>query len=121
MKKHLALLVIWGILIGCGNTGAGARNIVEQAETAYQNGELQEALDGYNQALKIMRETGDRGAEGILLNKIGYVHYLQGEMAQAIDTYEQALDARRDAGDLHGEGNTLHDISIAYAAHGDFR
>ncbi|MEC4867887.1 MAG: tetratricopeptide repeat protein, partial [Jaaginema sp. PMC 1078.18] len=77
-------------------------------------GELQQALDYYNQALSIVRAVGDRSGEATTLNNIGVIYSDLGEKQQALDYYNQALLLKRAVGDKGGEASTLSNIGVLY-------
>ncbi len=73
-------------------------------------GQYDQALNQYRQALVIRREVGDRAGEGTTLNYIGGIHDSQGQYDQALNQYQQALVIAREVGDRTGEGTTLNNI-----------
>ncbi|AFZ19763.1 CHAT domain-containing protein [Allocoleopsis franciscana] len=77
-------------------------------------GQYSQALEFYQRALAIRRQTGDKLGEGATLNNIGLVYYKQGQASQALELYQQALAVRRVAGDLTGIGTTLNNIGLIY-------
>jgi tetratricopeptide (TPR) repeat protein len=77
-------------------------------------GHKQEALRYYEQALRIRREVGDRGQEGVVLNDLGRVYDDLGQKQEALGYYEQALRIGREVGDRGGEGTTLWYIGAVY-------
>ncbi len=78
-------------------------------------GQKQQALNYYEQALRIMREVGDRPGEGTTLNNLGHVYDDLGQKPKALDYYEQALRLRREVGDRPGEGTTLNNLGGVYS------
>jgi tetratricopeptide (TPR) repeat protein len=87
-----------------------AFDLHERGNTSYRQGQYQEALNYYQQALTIQREVGDRAGEGTTLNDIGSVYYARGEYDQALHNYQQALVIYREVGDKAGEDTVLADI-----------
>ena len=53
-------------------------------------GQLQKALEYYNQALPLRRVVGDRENEALTLNNIGRVYEALGEKQKALDYFNQA-------------------------------
>ena len=75
--------------------------------------ELREAIEYYEQSLKISREIGDRSGESTALRILGLAYAELGETLKAIKYYEQALKISREIGDRMGEGNALWNMSLA--------
>jgi tetratricopeptide (TPR) repeat protein len=73
----------------------------------------------YEQALKVMREIGDRRGEGSILGNLGIIYYALGDVYSSIEYYEQHLNITRLIGDQRGEGNALGNLGIAYKKLGD--
>jgi tetratricopeptide (TPR) repeat protein len=70
-------------------------------------GEANRAIEFYNQALAIARETGDWAGEGFLLRNLGIISFNLGENKQALEFSEQALAIAREIGDRQSEAATL--------------
>jgi CHAT domain-containing protein/tetratricopeptide (TPR) repeat protein len=87
----------------------------------YNLGELQKALDYYNQALTPRRAAGDGVGEAKTLNNIGNVYSILGEQQKALDYYKQVLPLLRAVGNRAGEASTLNNIGIVYSALGEKR
>jgi tetratricopeptide (TPR) repeat protein len=84
-----------------------------------QLGYVRKAIEYYEQALKIARETGDRQGEGTWLGNLGNAHNDMGELKKAIEYYEQALKITREIGGRQGEGTALGNLGNAYNSLGD--
>ena len=103
-----------------GAEGAGASHQLRQhflddiGLVYFSLGAKQKALDFYNQALRLLRATGDRGGEATSLNNIGSVYSSLGEKQKALDFYEQALRLQRAVGASKGEAVTLNNIGGVY-------
>jgi tetratricopeptide (TPR) repeat protein len=80
----------------------------------YSLGEVQRAIEYYQQALEIAREIGDRRGEGADLGNLGNAYSDLGEVQRAIEYYQQALEIAREIGDRRGEGNHLGNLGLAY-------
>jgi tetratricopeptide (TPR) repeat protein len=78
-------------------------------------GQVEKAIEHYDQALVIAREIGDRRNEGNWLGNIGSAYYQLGQVEKAIEHYDQALVIAREIGDRRGEGNGLGNIGLAYS------
>ena len=82
-------------------------------------GEKQKALEFYNQALPIYRQTGDKSGEAGTLGNLGNVYDDLGDKQKALDYSEQALSIFRQVGDRGDEAAMLDDIGIVYDDLGD--
>ena len=83
-------------------------------------GNLENALENYNEALDIQREIDDKSGEGTTLNNISQIHHDRGDYETALKYLEQSLAIRQQIGDKSGEGSTLNNISQIYDARGDY-
>ncbi len=73
-------------------TGAGRGTALGNLGAAYANlGELDKAIEHYQQRLKIAREIGDRRGEGTALGNLGLAYADLGELDKAIEHHQQAL------------------------------
>jgi tetratricopeptide (TPR) repeat protein len=96
-------------------------------------GDVQQAMDYYEQALTIFREisaastkgspewTAARRGEGRNLSNLGNAYLTLGNARRAIDYYDQALAIAHEIGDRRGEGNRLGNLGSAYLALEDAR
>jgi tetratricopeptide (TPR) repeat protein len=83
---------------------------------AYRHlGQVERAIDYYEQYLAIARELGDRRGERNSLGNLGGTYHLLGQIGRAIDYYEQTLAITRELGDRRGEGTSLCNLGLAYA------
>jgi len=83
-------------------------------------GQFTRAIDLFEQALAIDRETGDRQGEAAALGSLANCYADLGQTARAIDLYEQALAIDRETGDRDGEAIDLGNLATSYAALGQF-
>jgi len=77
------------------------------------------AIERYGEALRLMREAGDRRGEAMTLTNMGTVYNLLGEPKKALEHIEQALTAWRAVGDRHLEAITLYINGSVYYALGE--
>jgi tetratricopeptide (TPR) repeat protein len=78
-------------------------------------GQVEKAIDYYEQALAIAREIGHRQGEGNHLGNLGLAYRDLGQVEKAIDYYEQALAIDREIGYRQGEGADLGNLGLAYS------
>ncbi len=83
---------------------------------AYSNlGQVERAIEQYEQALAISRESGDRRGEGNRLGNLGLAYRDLGQVERAIEYHEQSLAIAREIGDRRGEGADLGNLGLAYS------
>jgi tetratricopeptide (TPR) repeat protein len=80
----------------------------------YLLGQFTEAIDLFEQALAIARETGDRDGEATWLGNLGEVDGRLGQFTRAIELYEKALAITRETGDRQGETRHLGNLAYRY-------
>ena len=82
-------------------------------------GDLDKALEYYQQALKIHRDIGYKLGEASALGNIGLVYSNKGDLNKALKYFQQALKIDRDIGHKLGEANQLGNIGLVYSDKGD--
>ena len=97
-----------------------AKLLNEAGELHYASGNLEDALELYQQLLTINQENNNRKGEGEALNNIGGIHWSQGDYDKSLSYLEQSLTIRREIGDRVGEGTTLNNIGTLHHARGDY-
>jgi tetratricopeptide (TPR) repeat protein len=78
-------------------------------------GQVEKAIEYYEQALVITKEIGDRRGDGNHLGNLGLAYSLLGQVEKAIEYYEKALVIAKEIGDRQGEGNDLGNLGNAYS------
>jgi tetratricopeptide (TPR) repeat protein len=91
-----------------------------QANLNMQLGNLIEADQNLQQALKTFRDVGDRRNEAMMLNNTGYLRRLQGRLDEAEIFHLQSLAIREEIGDRVGVGRILGMLAHLYATQGQF-
>ena len=81
-------------------------------------GQVERAIDFYQQAIAIAKETGDRSREGTHVGNLGLAYRNLGQVERAIEYHEQALAIAKEIGDRRVEGSCLGNLGNAYAALG---
>jgi tetratricopeptide (TPR) repeat protein len=83
--------------------------------------EIHHAIDCYQQALEIARETKDRRGETDTLVGLGTAYYLGGGLERAREFHEFALSIARELEDRRAEANALGALGLTLYALGDAR
>ena len=86
----------------------------------YQQGQLREALETFQQSLAIVREIGEPKGEAVTLYSIGLVYHELGQYPKALESFQQALAIYKQIGDKQKEGDTLGRIGLVYHELGQY-
>jgi len=92
-----------------------ANNATGLGESYFALGQTEKAIDQYQQALTIDRETDNRDGEANALNNLGNCYATLRQTQQAIDHDQQALTIDRETGNRDGEANALGNLGNCYA------
>src|SRR3712207_587989 len=84
-----------------------AVRLVDRAFEQAQTGQLQPAIQSWQQALAIYQKIGDRNSQGGILNTIALAYRTLGQYQKALESLQQALALLKDVGDRGGVGTTL--------------
>jgi len=82
-------------------------------------GQTEQAVEQYQQALAIARQTHNRSWEGTALGNLGNSYRDMGRTERAVEHYQQALAIFRETGDRGGESVLLGNLGILYQGLGD--
>jgi len=94
---------------------AGEAGTLDNLGRAYSDmGQGQQALDYFNQAIPIWRDSGDRSGEALTLNDMGPAFANLGQKQKSLEVYNQALAIWRQLGNRQGEALTINDIGRLY-------
>ncbi|MBV7326792.1 tetratricopeptide repeat protein [Chloroflexi bacterium TSY] len=77
-------------------------------------GQVEKAIEQYQQALAIAIEIGDRRAQGNHLGNLGIAYRDLGQVEEAIEQHQQALAIAIEIGDRRSEGVWLGNLGNAY-------
>lgn len=99
---------------------AQADKLFQTGVEQFRTGKFDEALETYEQVLKIRKELQDKAGIAQTLNNMGDVYSNQGEYSQALDVLQQALTIRRELNDRPGTAETLNLIGFVYQRQRDF-
>ena len=83
-------------------------------------GDVQRAIEFFEQQLKIVRDVGDRQSEDITIGNIGLAYMKLGKLRRAIEYFERALTIEREIGNQRGEAYSLWNIGLALQNLGDY-
>ncbi len=84
-----------------------------------RSGHLAEALNHYEESLKVFREIGDRAGEGTTLNNMAALYHSWGRYDEALQTLQESLKVFREIGDLHGEAVTAWNLAMEWQRRGE--
>jgi tetratricopeptide (TPR) repeat protein len=87
-----------------GNLGLAYRDL----------GQVERAIDYYQQALAIAQEIGDRRGEGNRLGNLGNAYRALGQVERAIEYHEKALAIDQEIGDRRSEGICCWNLGLLY-------
>jgi CHAT domain-containing protein/Tfp pilus assembly protein PilF len=90
------------------------RQLLRQAKQQAQQGKPQQAIETFQEALKLARQLKNRSLQATTLNNIGLVYSDIGQPQEALKYLQQALPIRREVGDRSGEVITLSNIGAVY-------
>ncbi|MEG4520976.1 MULTISPECIES: CHAT domain-containing protein [unclassified Microcoleus] len=94
--------------------------LFDHGEQQFQEGQLDVALQLWQQALAIDWVMGNRRGEGACLNSLGRAYYSQGEYKKAIACLQQAVAIARDIGYCEGEVKSLSFLGCASGSIGQY-
>jgi formylglycine-generating enzyme required for sulfatase activity len=93
-------------------TRARAVDAGKQGDAYRAQGQLEKAIELYEQALAFTREIGDRRSEGAWLGRMASTYGDLGQIWQASELYEQALAIAREMGDRRSESTWLAFLGV---------
>jgi tetratricopeptide (TPR) repeat protein len=108
---------LWLLVIGvpAGQTAVtDVERLRTEAEELWLQGQAEQALQTYEQALTRARETGERDREWQLLDRMGRI-YLEGDQFErALDHFQQGLKVALDLGDRSAQAIQLAAVGETY-------
>ncbi|KAF5401113.1 G-protein-signaling modulator 2 [Paragonimus heterotremus] len=78
------------------------------------------AVEYYRQNLALVRQLGDRPAEGRVLGNLGNTHYLLGDFHEAIECHRERLNFANEFGDLAAQRRAYSNLGNAFIFLADF-
>lgn len=89
----------------------GISSISHNLGIIYQSqGNYEEAIDKYSQALKISKELGNKSTIAATLHQLGRIDQDQGNYEEAVKKYNESLKIKEELGDKSGIAITLHQL-----------
>ena len=98
-----------------------ADRLFEQGIEEFRISQFQEALQSFQEALKIYQKIGDRAKEAHSLNNLGNVYHTLGEYQQAIEFFQKSLAIRQEIGIPKGEADSLGSLGNVYKSLGQYQ
>lgn len=87
----------------------------------YEFGNIEKALDYYNEALPLWHATGERSGEAATLSSLGRAYDSFGEYQKAIDYYDLALPLSEAVKARGWQAYTLHNLGMAYTSLAEYQ
>ncbi|MGB3534461.1 MAG: tetratricopeptide repeat protein [Microcoleaceae cyanobacterium] len=100
---------------------AEADRLLNQGIQQLNTSQFREALQSWQEALKIYQEIGDRKGEADCLNNLGLVYSNLGEYQKAIEYHQQSLTIKQEIGDRNGEAASLNNLGNTYLYLGEYQ
>ena len=120
----MVLVVVCAATLSWGQTAQDALSMLKEAhelqQKAKSQGDLEKAMQKYEQALSAFSKIGKKTGEAVCLNNIGLVYKSWGQYAKALEYYEKSLEITRKIGDTKQEGVTLNNIAGVYDSWGQY-
>ncbi|MDZ8030520.1 tetratricopeptide repeat protein [Nostoc sp. DedSLP04] len=91
----------------------------ERGWLIYRQGDIERALDLWQQSLKIKKCIGDINGKAPILNDIARVIAQQGDIERALDLLQESLDIHERINYVAGKAATLHEIAWLTYRQGD--
>ena len=83
-------------------------------------GDVKNAMEYYENQLKIATELSDRSGEGDASGNLGKVHFKLGNFKRAISYFERHLNIAKELGDKTGEGKANCNLGVSHLSLGHF-
>ena len=82
-------------------------------------GATDEAIPGYEEAIRISRELADLQTEALASGNLGRAHYLNNDPNRAIELYQTQLEISLRLGDRLSEANAHFNLALAFEQKGE--
>jgi tetratricopeptide (TPR) repeat protein len=100
---------------------AMGRHLIALGDSYIDLTDAHNAIDCYEQALELARNTADYRGEADALSGLGMAHYLGGRLNQAREFHLTALEIGRSINDQRSEAISLGNLGLTYYAQGEAR
>ncbi|NEO53337.1 MAG: CHAT domain-containing protein [Okeania sp. SIO3B5] len=97
-----------------------AQQLDDQATQQFQNGELEAAIETWQQVLEIRNQQGDRAAISRTLNEIAIIYDTQGKYSQSLEFYQEALKIAKQEKDSANINAILSKMGLVYSQLGQY-
>jgi tetratricopeptide (TPR) repeat protein len=94
--------------------GMQLANLNRLGRAYHMLGQVNRAIEYYEEALSLARELGDRQEEGLQLSFMGIAYHDLGNFKRALEFHEQALEIDRELGRRQMEGVDLGRLGLIY-------
>ena len=82
-------------------------------------GKIVQALECYDNSLRIFEELGDKESAATILNSLGYIYTSQGDTENGLTYYFKSLKVQKELGNKIGIATALNNIGYANTKKGD--
>jgi CHAT domain-containing protein/tetratricopeptide (TPR) repeat protein len=101
-----------------GEADTKAERLLAEGLQRREDGDLQEALHAFQEALDLYRNEGDRGGQAVALKELGNTHQLLGEHRKAIEFQRECLEIAKDLLDPDLQARAHVNLGISLQAMG---
>ncbi|HAJ61334.1 MAG TPA: Fis family transcriptional regulator [Cyanobacteria bacterium UBA8543] len=99
---------------------AQADQLFQQGIEQYQKGQLEAAIESWEQALLIYQQLQNRQGEGATLENLGAIYLYLGNYNKAIEFLQPFLAIAKNTGNRSSEAQALGNLGIAYKGSGKY-
>ncbi|MEH2424681.1 MAG: tetratricopeptide repeat protein [Nostoc sp.] len=96
-----------------------ALSTADLATLYVQQGQVNEAMNLYQQSLELYERLGNFAGKAATLHQLGILYANKGEVDQAIALYNQSLEINERIGNVQTKAATLHCLGMIYANKGE--
>ena len=96
-----------------------ARFVFQRGAVLDNAGELQDAMQAFQEALPIFRSAHDRFSTGLVLNRLGWGYMAQGRLTEAEDCLKEALSLAQERHEQTAAHGIMHNLGLLASYRGD--